>query len=428
MNSKKTSGAQGTGGNGVNSNLELNFEGAPLNGSGLVSVHKLEHDHAGNDGGGQEQESGCNCSHHREHDHAGNGADDQGQESGCNGGHHREHGHAGNDGGGREQESGCNCGHHREHEHTHHHEHHGLLHHHHHEPINVDGRIRRVLYFSIAINLFYVVVEALYGWKFNSLGLISDAGHNLSDVFSMLLALLASFLALVQSRQNFTYGFKKSTILISLVNAIILVGAVVGIVYESLQRLHCPEVVDGTVVSFTAGVGIFVNGLTVYLLNKNRGDDLNVAGAFWHMLADTLVSLGVVVSGIIIAFTNLYVIDTIISLVVAVIIVISSWEFLGESLRLALDGVPNGIDPQEVERECLAVEGVEGIHHLHIWALSTRHNALTAHVVLAQGYRGHRVKQDLRELLGRMKIHHVTLELEESGEQCSSSEGCCSTV
>ncbi len=334
--------------------------------------------------------------------------------------HHEDHKH--------ESE---NCQHDHEHEHGHcEHEHghiHDLFHHNHNhfETDNLDGHIRKVLYISIAINLIYVAVEAFCGFKFNSLGLLSDAGHNLSDVFSLALALMAAILAGVHTKANFTYGLRKSTILISLVNAIILIVAVLGIIYESVRRFSHPEPIQGVMVSYVAAVGILVNGLTVYLLNRNRRDDLNVAGAFWHMMADTLVSVGVLVSGIIIYFTNLYIIDTIISLIVAIIIIVSSWDFLCDSLKIAVDGVPSSINLDEVTQKCLEVKGVKSIHHMHIWAVSTRLNALTAHIVVDNKVDGHSIKSKLRKVLAQLGIEHATLELEDADEECTANDACC---
>ncbi|MGM9998052.1 MAG: cation diffusion facilitator family transporter [Candidatus Bruticola sp.] len=308
-----------------------------------------------------------------------------------------------------------------------HHCHHGHHHHHHHfDADNLDGSIRRVLYVSIFINLVYVALEAFCGLKFNSLGLLSDAGHNLSDVFSLALALIAAVLAAVRPKANLTYGLRKSTILISLVNAVILVLAVLGIIYESIQRFRHPEPIPGMMVCYVAGAGILVNGLTVWMLSRNRHDDLNVAGAFWHMAADTLVSAGVLVSGLIISFTNCYIIDTIVSLIVAAVIIAASWDFLCDSLRLALDGVPGHININEVSEKCLQVNGVKSLHHMHIWALSTRLNAMTAHIVVEEKADGCQVKKELRQVLGRLGIDHATLELENFNEECTAAKNCCS--
>lgn len=310
--------------------------------------------------------------------------------------------------------------------HHHHHEHHKHGHHrHHHHDIELaesDKRIRNVLYIGIFVNIFYVVVEVVCGWKFNSLGLISDAGHNLSDVLSLVLSLIATYLVTKKANHKYTYGFKKSTILIALLNAAILFVAVLWIVYESLERFSHPQPVDGLWVFITAGIGIVVNGLTAFLLHKDKEDDLNVAGAFWHMFADTLVSVGVVISGIVIYYTDYYLIDSIVSLIIAAVILFSSWEFLADSLRLALDGVPSNIDLEELEDSLKSVEGVADIHHLHVWALSTRENSLTAHIVVAKGAERSHVKAKVRECLERFNIKHSTLETEEIEEECGCEE------
>ena len=226
--------------------------------------------------------------------------------------------------------------HHDEHHHHDHHDHHG--HHHHHVmPTSMNG----IFVFCIVLNLLFVGVEALVGWTQNSLSLLSDAGHNLSDVFSLVLVLIAFHLAKVRSGVHYTYGLKKSTVLISLVNAILLLAAVGGIVYESILKFSDPVDVNGVAVSWTAGVGILINGLTVVLLMRGQKSDINVRGAFLHMVADTLVSVGVVVSGVIIALTGWNVVDPIVSLIIAFIILWSTWSLLTASLRLIVDGTPD---------------------------------------------------------------------------------------
>ena len=304
-------------------------------------------------------------------------------------------------------------------------EHHHSHHHHHHHDLELtesNKNIRNILYIGIFVNIFYVFVEVFCGWKFNSLGLISDAGHNLSDVLSLVLSLIATYLIMKKANHKYTYGFKKSTILIALLNAFILFVAVAGIVYESLERFSHPQPVDGFWVFVTAGIGIIVNGVTAFLLHRGKEDDLNVAGAFWHMFADTLVSVGVVISGIIIYYTDYYLIDSIISLIIAAVILFSSWEFLADSLRLALDGVPSNIDLEKLESSLKAVEGIEDIHHLHVWALSTRENSLTAHIVVAKGAERSHVKAEVRECLEHFNIKHSTLETEEIEEECGCEE------
>ena len=255
-------------------------------------------------------------------------------------------------------------------------------HHHHHVHNHQIDSLNNVFKISIALNVLYVAIEAGVGFYAGSLGLLSDAGHNLGDVFSLLLALLAFRLAKVHPTARYTYGYKKSTILISLVNALILVAAVCLIVAESIHKFSHPAAVDGTVVSWTAAVGIVVNGLTAWLLMRQQKGDLNVRGAFLHMAADTLVSLGVVVSGLVIQQTGCVLVDPVVSLVISVVILISTWRLLKESVSLSLDGVPSSLSKGEVCDLLRNLPHIEDIHHVHIWAISTTEVALTAHIVL----------------------------------------------
>lgn len=305
---------------------------------------------------------------------------------------------------------------HEHHEHEHH-EHHG--HHHHHHAVAADnGKMRKILWAAIVLNLLFVGVEAGVGLWQNSLSLLSDAGHNLSDVFSLVLVVVGLHLVQVHSNERYTYGYKKSTILISLANAILLLVAVGVIMAESIHKLRQPASIDGTVISWTAGIGILINSLTTFLLMRGQKDDLNIRGAFLHMAADTLVSIGVVISGIVITYTNWFIIDPIISIVIAIVILVSTWELLRDSMRLALDGVPEGIDANEVAQVMRDVDHVTDVHHLHIWAMSTTENALTAHVVVNDEHEASAVRQALKEVLRTKGITHATIEIE-------SGEGCC---
>ena len=252
------------------------------------------------------------------------------------------------------------------------------------------------------------------------MGLLSDAGHNLSDVAGLLLAMLAFRLSQSPATSRYTYGYKKSTVLISLLNSLILLIAVGVIVAESIGRMLHPEAVTGDAIAWTAGVGVLVNGFTAWLFMRDKGRDLNVRGAFLHMAADALVSVGVLLSGVIISWTGWRLIDPIVGLAVAAVIVGSVWSLLRDSLRLSLDGVPEGIRLEEVERTIASVEGVRGVHHIHIWAISTTENALTAHVVLEPEAeaRMEQVKHQVKERLHEAGIGHATLEFETAGEHC----------
>lgn len=297
------------------------------------------------------------------------------------------------------------------------HKHHHHEHHHHHAPAD-NKQMRKILWVAIVLNLLFVGVEAGVGIWQNSLSLLSDAGHNLSDVFSLVLVVIGLHLVQVHSNSRYTYGYKKSTILISLANAILLLVAVGVIIAESVHKLREPAAIDGSVISWTAGVGILINGLTTFLLMHGQKDDLNIRGAFLHMAADTLVSVGVVISGIVIARTGWFIIDPIISIAIAVVILVSTWELLRDSMRLALDGVPEGIEVEEVAEAMRSADHVTDVHHLHIWAMSTTENALTAHVVIDDEHQAAEVRKTLKERLHEQGINHATIEIESGGDCC----------
>ena len=303
------------------------------------------------------------------------------------------------------------------HDHHHHHHHHDM-------PAGMSEGLRKIYILSIALNLGFVLVEAGVGlWK-GSLGLLSDAGHNLSDVFSLILALVAFKLAFSKRTSRFTYGYKKGSVLISLVNAVILLVAVGAIFVESIHKFVSPTPVDGGAVAWTAAVGIVVNGLTAFLLMKYQKNDINTRGAFLHMAADALVSVGVVVSGIVISLTGWYIIDPIIGIVIAVVILVGTWDLLSESVRMSIDAVPQGVDSKEILDEMQEVPGVHEVHHVHIWPISTTQTALTAHVVLASGYDSGKVVAGVKAHLKEHGISHATIETEREGSECPEHD-CC---
>ena len=295
------------------------------------------------------------------------------------------------------------------HEHSHQHSH----------AINAES-LNKAFIIGIVLNLAFVVIEFAAGFWFDSLAMLSDAGHNLSDVVSLVLALLAFRLAKVKANERYTYGYKKSTILVSLLNAVILLVAVGAIVIESIHKLSNPAVVPGGAIAWVAGVGVLINAFTAFLFMKDKEKDLNVKGAYLHMAADALVSVGVLVAGIVISRTGWYIIDPIIGLIVAVVILISTWNLLHDSLRLTLDGVPTSIDSQKVVEAIRALPGVDDVHHIHIWAISTTENALTAHIVLKQPEGMQEVKHLIRHRLEDFGIGHATLEFEVPGEHCEA--------
>lgn len=291
--------------------------------------------------------------------------------------------------------------------------------HHHHEITSLN----KAFIIGISLNLAFVVAEFLAGFWYNSLGLLSDAGHNLGDVASLVLAMLAFRLAKVHPTSRYTYGYKKSTVLVSLLNAVILLVAVGIIIGESIGKLFHPQPVEGDAIAWVAGIGVVINAVTAWLFMKDKDKDLNVKGAYLHMAADALVSVGVVVSGLVIARTGWYVIDPIIGLLIAVVIIYSTWGLLRDSLRLSLDGVPAGTELAEVENTIRQVPGVQEVHHLHIWAISTTETALTAHVVIENMDRMEPLKQQIKHELAHVGVQHATLEFETTRGSCH--EACC---
>lgn len=299
------------------------------------------------------------------------------------------------------------------------------MHDHAHSPTPAPGQLNRAFLIGIGLNLLFVTVEAAAGLATGSLALLSDAGHNLSDVASLGLSLVAFRLARIPPTSQYTYGYRKSTILISLLNAVILLVAVGAIGYEAVRRLEHPVPLQGGTVAIVAGVGILVNGASALLFLKDKDKDLNVKGAYLHLVADALVSLGAVAAGLLMLFTHWFWIDAAVSLAVMVVIVYSTWGLMTGSLRLSLDGVPAGITVEKVREQARGIPGVVDLHHVHIWAVSTTENALTAHVTISGSLTGEeveRVKHDLRQLLESLSIVHATLETEYShngdGAEC----------
>lgn len=288
----------------------------------------------------------------------------------------------------------------------------------HHHPVNVSS-LNRAFIIGIILNLLFVMTEFSVGFWIDSLALISDAGHNLTDVVSLVLALIAFRLSKLKSNEHYTYGYKKSTVLVSLLNAFILLIAVGAILIESIGKLMHPTEVAGGTIAWVAAIGVVINGLTAYLFNKDRKKDLNVKGAYLHMVADALVSIGVVISGIVISQTGLYIIDPIIGIVVAIVILISTWNLLHDSIRLSLDGVPVDIEMNDIVNIISHVSGVTDVHHLHIWAISTTEIALTAHVSIKNPEKMEEIKDEIKEALKKSGIGHTTLEFEFTQGKCT---------
>ncbi len=274
----------------------------------------------------------------------------------------------------------------------------------------------RAFLIGIALNMAFVVVEASMGFWSGSLALVSDAGHNLGDVLGLVLAWVAVVLAKRAARGRYTYGLKRATILSALANAILLLVAVGALGLEAIERLRTPQHVDAGVVAWVSGVGILVNGFTAFLFMAGSKGDLNVRGAFLHMAADAAVSLGVMLAGILILFTGWLWVDAAMSLIVLLVILVGTWGLFTESLGLALDAAPKGLDTVKIHAEIAGIPGVANVHHLHIWALSTTETALTAHVVKTEPGLDDALLATIREELAEhFAITHVTIQFEESG-------------
>lgn len=295
-------------------------------------------------------------------------------------------------------------------------------HHHHHHELSADAVKGRAFLFGIVLNTLFVIGEFAAGFLFQSMGLLADAGHNLGDVSGLLISLAAFLLARKRHCQNYTYGFRKSTIWASLLNAAILLVAVGVIMTECIRKFLSPAEVGGWPIIITAGIGVVINGLTAFLFLREKEHDLNVKGAYLHMLADTLVSVGVVLSGVLILWTGWNIVDPLIGLVIAVVILFSTWGLLKESVRLAMDGVPEGIQVDVIREHLQEDPNVKAIHHLHIWPISTTENALTAHVVLNDLQQLDATGVRLHEELTEHGISHATLEFESPAAHCPDKQ------
>jgi cobalt-zinc-cadmium efflux system protein len=294
-------------------------------------------------------------------------------------------------------------------------------HHHHHAPPSESPNASFKI--AIGLNVLIVIIQVFYGFISHSIALIADAGHNLTDVLSLLLALGANVLAARPPTQNRTYGYRRTTILAALLNAAILLVTTGAILYAAIQRLNHPLPVDGQTVSIVAGISIVLNAASAWLFARGRKGDLNVKAAFLHMAGDAAVSAGVVLSGIIIIATGALWVDPAMSIIISIVIAFGTWSVLRDSFNLAADAVPTQIDPAGIEEYLRSVDGVTDVHDLHIWAMSTTHVVLTAHLVIPEG----RVEDDLlfsisRELHDHYGIEHTTLQVERGAPGCELAD------
>ncbi len=294
-----------------------------------------------------------------------------------------------------------------------------------HEYHSLAGKYDRAFAIGIVLNIGFVIIEAVFGVVSGSLALLADAGHNLSDVVGLLLAWGASYLSRRKPSKRRTYGWHGSSILAAMLNAVILLLAVGAIAWEAFKRIAHPAPVAGKTVIAVAVIGMVINTATALLFRSGRKRDLNIRGAFLHMAADAAVSAGVAVAGLAILFSGWLWLDPALSLLIAVVILAGTWRLLRESVNLALDAVPAGIDRGAVEAYLQSLPGVSAVHDLHIWGLSTSEAALTAHLVkVATDDDDALIAQASRELHERFKIAHTTLQWERSTAQCPSGLAC----
>jgi cobalt-zinc-cadmium efflux system protein len=349
-------------------------------GDGLDQSHAAGHGHSGS----HDQSHGHD--HSRDHDdHSHDHSHDHGHDDSRDHGDGHSHGH--------------------DHSHTH-----AGHHHHHHAPVPGHGFAFAL---AVALNVAIVVIQALYGVLAHSTALLADAGHNLSDVLGLLLAWGAAWLTTRRPSARYTFGYGSSSILASLANAALLLFACGVIVAEAIGRLMNPAPVAGLAVFVVATVGVVVNGISAWLFMRGQKEDLNIRGAFLHMAADAGVSAAVAISGLVILYTNWTWLDPLMSLLVVAVVVYGTWGLLRDSVRLALNAVPSGVDLQSIRDYLADLPGVEGVHDLHVWALSTTGNALTVHLVMPAGHPGdERLDGIVLALRERFSMQHATLQVD----------------
>jgi len=301
------------------------------------------------------------------------------------------------------------------HDHSHHHDHH------HHSVVLT--QVNTAFIVGITLNFLFVLIEAIVGLSIHSLSLLSDAGHNLADVGSLALSLLAFRMLKVRANENYTYGYRKTSILVALFNSMVLMVSIGAIMYEAAHRFLNPEPMPGKTIAIVAGIGILINATTALMFLRDKDKDLNIKSAYFHLMSDALVSFGLVVGGIIMFYTQWFWIDSALSMLVAFVILFSTWKLLKDSLRLSMDGVPENIHLDHIKATALKIAGVKDLHHIHIWAISTTENALTAHLVLQQEItieQEQQIKHELKHQFEHQSIHHITLETERENETCKT--------
>ena len=281
-------------------------------------------------------------------------------------------------------------------------------HDHHHAPASFN----RAFGIGIGLNIAFAAIEAFYGWKIDSLALLADAGHNFSDVIGLVLAWGGALAGRLRPDARHTYGWKRASILAAFINALLLLVAMGSLAWEAVHRLQAPQTVEGVTIIVVAGIGIVVNSVTALLFLRGRKNDLNIRGALLHMAADAVVSAGVVVAGGLALRFGWTWLDPVVSLLIAAVIVIGTWNLFRQSLHLLFDGVPEGVDLHAVQALLESLPGVDRVHDLHVWAMGTSETAMTAHLVMPQGHADDAfLKSATGQLHERFDIEHVTIQV-----------------
>lgn len=278
----------------------------------------------------------------------------------------------------------------------------------------------KVFALAIGLNITFVIIEIVYGLIANSSALLADAGHNASDVIGLVFAWAAAWMSTLKPKGSYTYGFRKATILVSILNALLLFGAVGVIAWNAIEKLKEPEPVFGTQIIIVAAIGVVINTLTALLFIKGQKNDLNIKGAYLHMVADASVSLGVVFAGLLISITGKQWIDPATSFIIILIIAWGTWKLFTASIDLALDAIPKHIDYQKVKEFLLNNKGVKSIHDLHIWALSTSQVALSVHLHIPNGTNEDFLIELQEELEHEFGIKHITIQIENKEIDCET--------
>ncbi|MDO9197394.1 cation diffusion facilitator family transporter [Rhodoferax sp.] len=281
-----------------------------------------------------------------------------------------------------------------------------------HDHDHAPASFNRAFAIGIGLNIVFVAIEAFYGWKINSLALLADAGHNLSDVAGLVLAWGGALAGKLKPNARHTYGWQRASILAAFANALLLLVAMGSLVWEAVHRLAAPQAMEGVTIMAVAGVGIVINTATALLFMRGREHDMNIRGAFLHMAADALVSLGVVLGGALYLWQGWQWIDPVMSVLIAAVIIVGTWGLFRQSLHLLFDGVPDSVDLNAVRDCLLALPGVQRVHDLHVWAMGTSQIAMTAHLVMPAGQADDAFyREATRQMDDKFEIGHVTLQV-----------------